>query len=165
MSKRLEVLKESLKNKERLFAAKLSEHYASVKQANGQPLNDKRNGAAALGKWERQNAALRRVQEGIEKTQSAIEREESAIARVTDLSLPGFIQSAIEAGELTQWRKHPNRFFVPGVDRGRIVWDTEKKVLMHSHLSDVPKDQYPKFRDAFNKLRRESPGSLDKDAK
>ena len=156
MSKRLEILKESLQKKEGLLNARLSDHFASVKLTNGQPLNDKRNGAATLGKWERQNAAIRRVQEGVEKTQAAIEREESAIARANGLSLPGFIQQAIEAGELTQWRKHPNRFFVSGVDKGRIVWDAEKQVLMHSHLSDVPKDQYPKFRDTFNKLRQAS---------
>lgn len=152
MTKRLDILKASLEKKEAAMEEKISEHFATVKEANGQPLNDKRNGAATLGKWERQNASIRRVQEGIEKTKAAIEREESAIARV-NLILPSFIQKAIEAGELTQWRKHPNRFFVPGVEKGRIIWDAEKRVLMHSYLSEVPKDQYPKFRDTFNKLR------------
>lgn len=156
MTKRLAILKASLEKKEAEMSAKISKHFASVKEANGQPLNDKRNGAATLGRWERQNAAIHRAQEGIHKTQAAIEREESAIARVNGLDLPGFIQQAIDAGELTQWRKHPNRFFVPGVDKGRIVWDMEKQVLKHSHLAKVPKDQYPKFRDAFNKLRQAS---------
>lgn len=154
MTKRLEILNASLKKKEAKMHAKISEHFDSVKQANGQPLNDKRNGAATLEKWERQHAAIRRVQEGIQKTKAAIEREESAIARVGGLSLPCFIQQAIEAGELTQWRKHPNRFFVPGVEGGRIIWDAKNRVLMHSYLSEVPEDQYPKFRDTFNKLRQ-----------
>ena len=154
MTKRLDILKASLEKKEAAMDAKISEHFATVKEANGQPLNDKRNGAATLGKWERQNASIRRlVQEGIKKTNAAIEREELAIARVNGLTLPSFIRKAIEAGELTQWRKHPNRFFVPGVEKGRIIWDVEKRVLMHSYLSEVPKDQYPKFRDTFNKLR------------
>ena len=43
MSKRLEILKQSLAKKEELFSQKLDDHFSTVKQANGQPLNDKRN--------------------------------------------------------------------------------------------------------------------------
>ena len=155
MSKRLDVLKQSLAKKQALFDSKLECHFASVKQANGQPLNDKRNGSATMDKWERQNEALRTLQEGIKTTKQAIEREELKIAVVESVALPEAIRKMLDAGELLQWRKHPNRFFVAGVDRGRIVWDEGRKTVSHQYLRDVPAEQYPKFRDAFNKLRRE----------
>ena len=41
-------------------------------------------------------------------------------------------------------------------DAGDKATDAEKSALMHSHLADVPKDQYPKFRDTFNHLRRQA---------
>ena len=154
MSKRLEVLKQSLAKKQALFDDKLASHIATVKQANGQPLNDKRNGQATLDRWNRQNDALRSMQDGIELTKRAIEREKSKISAVNAVELPEAIRKMLDAGELLQWRKHPNRFFVPGVDRGRIVWDEEKKVVAHQYLREVPADQYPKFRDTFNQLRR-----------
>lgn len=156
VSMRLAILQASLERKTAEMDARLSAHFAAVKEANGQPLNDKRNGAATLSKWKRQDEAIRRVRDGIEKTRAAIEREQAAIARVDAMSLPAFITEALAAGQLTQWRKYPNRFFVPGVEKGRIVWDAEKSALMHSHLADVPKDQYPKFRDTFNHLRRQA---------
>lgn len=154
MTKRLEVLQQSLAKKEALFDSKLSAHFASVKQANGQPLNDKRNGQATLDRWNRQNETLQNIQAGIEATKQAIEREESKIAAVNAVALPEAIRKMLDAGELLQWRKHPNRFFVPGVDRARIIWDDEKKVVAHQYLREVPADQYPKFRDTFNQLRR-----------
>ena len=154
MSKRLDVLKQSLTKKKALFDSRLEGHFASVKQANGQPLNDKRNGQATLDRWNRQNEALKNIQAGIETTKQAIEREESKIAAVDAVAIPEAIRKMLDAGELLQWRKHPNRFFVPGVDRARIVWDDEKKVVAHQYLREVPADQYPKFRDTFNQLRR-----------
>lgn len=156
MTKRLSILKESLAKKKAAADSKIAAHFESVKETNGQPLNDKRNGAATFRKWAKQDTAIRTALEGVQKTKDAIEREESAIARVESVALPSFILEALAAGELTQWRKHPNRFFVPGVDKGRIVWNEAKGVLMHSHLADVPKDQYPKFRDTFNRLRQAS---------
>jgi hypothetical protein len=154
MSKRLEVLKQSLEKKQALFDSKLSDHYASVKQANGQPLNDKRNGQATLDRWNRQNEALQRIQSGIEITKQAIEREASKAAAVQAVALPAEIRALVESGELIQWRKHPNRFFVLGVDRARIVWDEEKRTLAHQYLRKVSPEQYPTFRDTFNKLRK-----------
>ena len=59
MSKRLEILKQSLAKKEQELQRRFDEHFATVKQANGQPLNDKRNGQATLNKWEKQNNAIR----------------------------------------------------------------------------------------------------------
>lgn len=150
---RLRILLNSLKKKERELDTKLDEHFVDVKRANGQPLNDKRNGSATLNRWEKQNAAIRNQTESIERTKFAIEREEAKIRRVNSIELPEAIHEAIEAGEITQWRKHPRMFFVVGVDRGRITWDEEKKVLGYRYLSEIPKEQYPKFRDTYNKLR------------
>lgn len=151
-TKRLEVLKASLKKKHALFDAKLSEHFDTVKQANGQPLNDKLTGRSTLNKWERQNDALRKIDQSIGLTMRAIELEESKIAAANSVALPKPIQDLIEAGELTQWRRHPTIFFVEGVGKARIIWDSEKGIVAHRYLRDIPKDQYPKFRDVFNKL-------------
>jgi len=153
-SPRLLILRKSLEKKENEQSRKLEEHFADVKRANGQPLNDKRNGAATLNRWEKQNAALRNQEQSIERTKAAIEREEMKISRVASVDIPKAIRDAIDAGEITQWRKHPRMFFVVGVDRGRIAWDEETKTLGHRYLSEVPKEQYPIFRDAYNKLRR-----------
>ena len=65
MSKRLEILKQSLAKKEQQLNAKIDQHFATVKQANGQPLNDKRNGQATLNKWQRQNEAIRTIQKAL----------------------------------------------------------------------------------------------------
>ena len=46
MSKKLEILKNSLAKKEQELQRRFDVHFATVKQANGQPLNDKRNGQA-----------------------------------------------------------------------------------------------------------------------
>ena len=59
MSKKLEILKQPLEKKEQQLNSKFDQHFATVKQANGQPLNDKRNGQATLNKWERQNEGIR----------------------------------------------------------------------------------------------------------
>lgn len=45
---RLEILKNSLAKKQAAFDAAFTEHTDDVKSANGQPLNDKRNGAATF---------------------------------------------------------------------------------------------------------------------
>ena len=68
MSKKLEILKQSLEKKEQQLNSKFDQHFATVKQANGQPLNDKRNGQATLNKWERQNEGIRTMQKSIEAT-------------------------------------------------------------------------------------------------
>lgn len=125
MSKRLEILRASLAKKEAHFSERLDQHIATVKQANGQPLNDKRNGHATLRKWDRQNEALRAVKTSIAKTERAIEHEEGLLHQVeaSRALLPTAILRMLDAKELTQWRKYPNRFFVPGVDKARIIWD------------------------------------------
>lgn len=152
---RLTLLRSSLEKKEKILNERFESHFDSVKSANGQPLNDKRNGVATLARWDKQNDAIRRQQESIEKTKAAIDREELKIAHVQSVELPAAIQKQIEAGVLNQWRRHPNTFFVKGVDCGRIVWDAETRTLKHRYLAKIPKDQYPKFRDTFNSLRRD----------
>ena len=122
MSKRFEILKASLAKKEAKFDAKINEHFATVAQANGQPLNDKRNGQATMNQWEKQNNALRNLQAGIEKTKRAIEIEERKIAGIERSKdfIPAEILALAESGELNQWRKYPHIFFVEGVDNAYL---------------------------------------------
>ena len=158
MSKRLEILKASLVKKEKQFDDKLQNHFQTVKQANGQPLNDKRNEQATLNKWERQNDSLISLKESIQKTKDAIEREEGKILNVNHAneSIPQEILTLVESGELVQWRKHPNYFFVKGVDYARIIWDKKKKVVMHKYLSKISdSEQYKIFATTYNGLNKQ----------
>jgi hypothetical protein len=155
MSKKLEILKQSLAKKEQQLNAKFDQHFATVKQANGQPLNDKRNGQATLNKWERQNEGIRTMQKSIEATKQAIEIEEYKIKGVEHANtfIPVEIQKLVESGDLIQWRKHPHIFFVPGVDKARIVWDEKRKVVAHKFVSAITvQEQRTKFVRIFNPL-------------
>jgi hypothetical protein len=155
MSKKLEILKQSLAKKEQQLNAKFETHFATVKQANGQPLNDKRNGQATLNKWERQNESIRTMQKSIEATKQAIEIEEGKIKGVEHANtfIPAEIQKLIETGELIQWRKHPNTFFVAGVDKARIVWLEKTKQVAHKFVSEIKEqEQRTKFVRVFNPL-------------
>lgn len=158
MSKRLEILKKSLEKKEKTFDDKLQHHFDTVKQANGQPLNDKRNGRATLNKWERQDSALRNLKASIEKSKDAIEREQFKVEACEDVKsgLPSELLKLLEDEKITQWRKFPNRFFVVGVERARLVWDEEKKIVMHQYVSEIPKGvgQFEIFKDVFNHLNQ-----------
>lgn len=154
-TKKLTILENSLKKKEDLFNEKLQNHFKTVKEANGQPLNDKRNGQATLNKWEKQNNALRNLQESIEKTKEAIEIEEGKILNCESAknNLPVEIIEMVEDGTLTQWRKHPNTFFVNGVDKARIVWDKKKRVVAHKYFKQITdKEQRKLFAKTYNKL-------------
>lgn len=155
MSNRLEVLKNSLAKKESLLENKLSNHFADVASANGQPLNDKRNGQATLNRWERQIESIRNANKEIEKTKAAIEKEEyklAACAEVKEL-LPECILNLMENGTLVQWRKHPKYFFVKGVERARIVWNG--KTITPLYHTEIPnQEQYNIYRDVFNPLSK-----------
>lgn len=154
---RLEILENSLLKKKQLFDEKLSEHFKTVSKANGQPLNDKRCGASTMRKWDMQNNSLRTLDESIKKTENAIEIEKSKIRGVelTNEEIPNEILDLVKDGTLTQWRKYPNRFFVNGVDKARIIWDLKKKVLKYQYLNQVSdKRQFEKFRDTYNSLNR-----------
>jgi hypothetical protein len=156
MSKRLEILKNSLIKKEQQLEKRFDEHFASVKQANGQPLNDKRNGQATLNRWERQDSAIRNLKKSIEKTKIAIEKEEDKIHAcnyVNDGIIPTEILKLVEKGELIQWRKHPTHFFVPGVDKARIWWDESRKAVAHKYAHLITEqEQRTKFVRLYNGL-------------
>jgi hypothetical protein len=154
-SKRLAILQGSLTKKEADLNRRFDEHFADVRSANGQPLNDKRNGPSTMARWERQSDSIRSSMTGIEKTKRAIEREKNLIDNVNSLELPPAIKTAMESGNITQWRKHPNRFFVKGVEKGRIVYFPETGTIGHHYLNDIPKEQYPLFRDTYNQLRKD----------
>lgn len=155
MSKKLEILKQSLAKKEDQLNARFQQHFATVRQANGQPLNDKRNGQATLNKCERQNEAIRTIQKSIEATKQSIEIEEGKIRGVEHANtfIPAEIQKLVESGELIQWRKHPHTFFVAGVDKARIVWDEKRKVVAHKFVSEITiQEQRTKFVGIYNQL-------------
>jgi hypothetical protein len=157
-SKRLEILEASLIKKEASLNDKFENHFASVKQANGQPLNDKRNGQATLDKWERQNEAIRNQQKSIEVTKNAIEKEKSKIrgVEISKETLPSCILDMIESGQLIQWRKHPNTFFVEGVDKARICWDDKKKLIFTRYKNAITdKDVWKIFATTFNTLLKQ----------
>lgn len=156
MSRRLEILKASLTKKELLFDQRLQQHFNTVKEANGQPLNDKRNGRATLNKWEKQSEGLRNIESSIQRTKDAIEREEMKIALAESVTIPVYMQEAIDAGLITQWRKHPRFFFVTGVKHGRIVLNEKNGTIGYRYLNKVSKEEYPTFRDVFNKLNQQS---------
>ena len=152
---RLSILKQSLEKKENKFNEMINNHFDTVRSANGQPLNDKRNGYATIRKWDNQNSALQNQQQEIEKTKDAIFREEfkqDCIQGAKD-GMPMEILELINKGILKQWGKHPNIMFVEGVDKARIIWDNKKKVVMHKYYTSIIDDsQKIKFRELYNKL-------------
>lgn len=155
MASRLEILEESLVKKTAAFDTSLEAHFADVKRANGQPMNDKRNGHVTLNRWERQNEALRNKQDGIEKTKRAIEIEKGKVSEAAKAlgGMPQEIVDLVKSGTLTQWRKHPHTFFVDGVDKARISFKNGK--LYHKFASSIEcKDQFAKFRGVVNGLNK-----------
>ncbi len=132
---RLDILKKSLIKKEAKFDEMLDGHIKDVKSANGQPLNDKRNGYVTINRWDRQNDALLNQQKEIEKTKSAIEYEEGKIRGLAREKgcMPKEITDLIDNGTLKQWGKYPHIMFVDGVDKARIIWDYRKKLVMHKY--------------------------------
>lgn len=154
-TKRLEILENSLIKKQFHFDERFQNHMDTVKQANGQPLNDKRNGQATLNKWDKQSDSLRNLKEGITKTEDAIEREKGKIYGVEKLkeTFPDTILEMLESGRLIQWRKHPSILFVEGVDKARIVWDTKNKVIAHRYSKTITdKAQWKIFSSTFNEI-------------
>ena len=73
---------------------------------------------------------------------------------VGSVSVPSFITDLIDAGEITQWRKYPNRFFVVGVDKARIIWLEEDNAFAHQYVKSITdKAQYAIFSEVFNKIK------------
>ena len=121
--------------------------------ANGQPLNDKRNGRVTMDRWERQCRAIANQKESVEKTKQAIEKEKDKIAWVELFTVPAPIQELLDTGVLTQWRRHPNYFFVKGVERARIVYENGK-IYARYHTEIPDQQQYAIYRDVFNSLAK-----------
>jgi len=155
---KLEILEKSLQNKQAKFDTMLQAHFSDVKSANGQPLNDKKNGAKTMQRWDRQSDSLRRAQEGVERTKTAIEKEQNKVAGVENAKkdLPTVILSLIESGDLIQWRQHPHTFFVPGVEKARIVWDIKAGNVAHKYTSALKgsgdSEGWKKFAQTYNAL-------------
>ena len=152
---RLEILEASLLKKQERLKQLERAHYEDVARANGQPLNDKRNGQTTLKRWDRQREALRKQVLEIEKTLDAIEFEKGLQrgCEKANEEIPSQILSLVESGKIVQWRKHPNRFFVVGVDKARIIWDPKKKTLSHSYIKQIPDAvQFGKFKEVYNDL-------------
>lgn len=149
---RLAILEASLVKKQASFDAKLQCHFDTVKLANGQPLNDKRNGHKTLAKWEGQNESLRKLDESIKRTQEAIEREKAKLANVAGFDVPECLKPLLENGTITQWRKHPRFFFVTGVEKARLAVN-EEGLVCHRYIKDIPtKEQYTIFKEVYNAL-------------
>ena len=150
-TKRLEILENSLAKKEAELTRRIDVHYDDVMSANGQPLNDKRNGRQTMDRWERQHRAIENQKESIEKTKRAIDKEKTKIIRVEDFDVPPAIQELLDAGILTQWRRYPNRFFVKGVEKGRIVYEDGK--ILAAHHKEIPnQEQYTIFLNVAKEL-------------
>ncbi|MEF9922946.1 MAG: hypothetical protein RR854_00030 [Muribaculaceae bacterium] len=152
---RLEILQASLEKKQSKFYEKLDAHFQDVKSANGQPLNDKRNGASTMRRWDRQDDALFVQQSEIEKTKNAIEREERKQSNIEGNKerMPKEIKDLIDNGTLKQWGKYPHIMFVSGVEKARIIWDYKKKVVSYKFLSSITdKEQRKIFASVYNSL-------------
>lgn len=155
-TKRLEILEQSLIKKNELLDIKLQKHFSTVAQANGQPLNDKKCGKATFKKWDKQGDAIREAQQEIKKTEEAIEREKMKIAYVENTEIPSPIKKMVEQGILNQWRKYPTRFFVKGVEKARIIWDTKKSILSYSYFNHIKDEKQKKlFKEIYNRLNFE----------
>ena len=155
MSKRLDILEGSLAKKHAALTGAFDAHFADVKSANGQPLNDKRNGHVTLNRWEKQSEGIRSKIAGVEVTERAIEREQVKISSSANAmaGMPKPIVDLVEDGTLIQWRKHPTTFFVNGVDKARIQYKGER--LVHRYASSIKdKAQWAIFRDVVNGLNR-----------
>lgn len=52
-----------------------------------------------------------------------------------------------------QWRKYPNIFFVPGVDKVRIIWDERKRIVAHKFTNTLTDtEQRKRFAEIYNRL-------------
>jgi hypothetical protein len=152
---RLDILKNSLIKKEKIADDRLQNHFSTVREANGQPLNDKRNGRATLNKWERQNDSIRKSLAEIEKTKQAIEREESKVNECNRVNseLPPVLLEYMDRGLITQWRKYPNMFFVVGGGRARLIWKNNK--LWNKYYSECTPDEKVIFKKIYNEIVNE----------
>lgn len=159
MSKKLEILSRSLEKKQRELQRLIDAHIQDVRHANGQPLNDKRNGAATMRRWERQDAAITSMMASIERTKAAIAREEG-MNRYNE-GLPEVIRELLQTGELKQWRKYPHIFFVAGVEGARIVWDARRRTVNYKYDYKVTDtEQWRRFCEVYRMVSNEINGLI-----
>lgn len=154
---RIYILKESLRKKENNFFGKLDELYKDVKRTNGQPLNDKKGGDKTFKRWGKYNSQLEKIENEIERTKEAIEREESKnkLVEKEKNNFPNPILTLINEGVLKQWRKYPHILFVEGVEKGRIIWDKDKKLVFHKFFSQIKDvEGKRKFMQIYNYLNK-----------
>lgn len=147
MSNRLEILEKSLVKKNSRLDQLYENHFKDVESANGQPLNDKRNGQATLNRWEKQGYSIKNAKDSIKITENAIIKEKDKIKCVERVkqALPDFISKMIDDGIITQWRKFPDHFFVVGVEKARIKYKKGKLII--SYVTKIPnQEQYTIFR-------------------
>ena len=152
---REEILKASLAKKQDRLNNMIQGHFDDVKAANGQPLNDKRNGAATFRRWNKQSGSISNQLAEVEKTKAALGREEwkNDNCQATLAVMPDFIKELVADGILKQWRKYPNMFFVDGIQRGRIIYDMKKGQILHRYYSEVPEADKLRFADVFNRIK------------
>lgn len=79
---RLEQSKKKLERLKRDFEEALEDLYSTQKLTNGQPMNDKRNGASWFKKMERKEEKCRKLDREIEAQKEKIEKIEAHIGRV-----------------------------------------------------------------------------------
>jgi len=90
----------------------------------------------------------------LEILQQSLAKKNAAVEAMNE-RLPKILLDAVESGELTQWRKYPNRFFVSGVDSARLIWDFKKQRLMFSHANELAGDDRIKFLSTAKRLANE----------
>jgi len=155
---RLDILKNSLEKKKQVLDSRYDAYFEDVKRGNGQPMNDKRNGQATLNRWDRKSNSIRSAEEAIKVTEEAIikhEYREKAIERTKSI-LPAPLLDSLTSGDIRQWHRFPNYFFVKGVEKGRFFWDTKTKCIRLKYMSQIPNKEQ---KDLFISVVRQ----LDKD--
>ena len=155
---KLEILEGSLEKKEAILDQKIEAYVKDVRRANGQPLNDKRDGHKTIARWDKKNDVARNQKRSVEKTENAIEYEKGLILEVSRANedLPEEILELVKSGVLTQWRKHPTTFFVVGVKKARIHWDLKKGILSYKYYQEIPDlEQRKLFAKVYNGLKQQ----------
>ena len=160
-TKRLEILTNSLAKKQAKLDARIAAQYARQAATNGQPLNDKRNGQSTINALEKGECSIFNQFDEIRKTEAAIKREAGKIEHCQNWmnEMPQIIKDMVASGEIIQWRKHPQYFFVKGVDKGRF--SVQDGRVFGRHLSEITADQYPLFQAATSKILRALKGDSE----
>jgi len=161
--KRLEILEKSLEKKEQELNRRFDNCFNHIKSANGQPMNDKRNGQAFFNRAEKNDNAIRNQLESVEKTKEAIEREKNRLDYkdrvIADrVNLPKIVQELLADGTLNQWFKYPDYFFVTGIDKFRINIKQKKTkkadwTFFHKYGSEVKKEDRQHVNEILGLLR------------